>query len=169
MQDDSPASVPKLTWDTVLEKFHKLIRFAARQQVNSHATENSVDAEDLYQEGLIKLYDCWQKWCVNPENNKDMDEFAPIFKVSLFRRMRQFTSSKPVDIDLEGIEEWVGDSSVEDPVERLYMEHGLSHLMDMLQSDTARSLLQELIEPSERTLFEAHGIVTGKQIGRAHV
>ena len=163
MQVSIPTGI-KLTWEQVVEQFDRLIKFAARQQIENRPTDSLVTVEDLYQEGLIKLYDCWKKWCVDPANNKDMDEFGPIFRVSLFRHMKKYSTSKPMSIDLMDVAESVGDPNVEDTVEKMYRQHGLEHLHDMLRSDTAKALLGELIEPSCATLFHMQADIRRKEM-----
>lgn len=145
----------KLTWEVVLKQFENLIKFAASQQVRKSGTDGSYSAEDLYQEGMIKLYDCWCKWCVDPEKNKDMDEFAPIFRKSLFRAVQRTSAKQPECIDLEDtvMESITADASADDTIERMYREKGISYLKEMLSS-VARDLLQELVEPSPNTLFQ---------------
>lgn len=146
----------KLTWEAVVTKFENLIKFAAAQQVRKTGTDGTYGADDLYQEGMIKLYDCWVKWCVDPEKNKDMDEFGAIFKKSLFRAVQKVSSKQPECIDLEDavMENITADMNVDDTVERMYREKGMAHLKDMLTSPVAKELLQELIEPSNATLYE---------------
>lgn len=142
----------KLTWEMVVSQFESLIKFAARQQVENRGTDNSISAEDLYQEGMIKLHQCWQKWCV--EQGKDMDEFGPIFRTSLFRRVRQVGGKRAMHIDLEDASNTLEDTSTEDPVERMYVEHGINHLKSILSSEISRNLLEDMIQPSARTLYE---------------
>lgn len=156
----------KLSWDRVVSQFDNLIKFAARQQVENHPTDNLVSAEDLYQEGMIKLFDCWKKWCVNPDNNKDMDEFGPIFRTSLFRHMRKHTTHKPMEVALDDpdLTDTIGDASAEDAVERMYRDHGLMHLREMLSSATSKALLDELIQPSVATLFHMYADMKRKEM-----
>ena len=146
----------KLTWEMVVEQFENLIKFAAKQQVENYGVDSMMSAEDLYQEGMIKLYDCWRIWCLG--KNKDIDEFGPIFRKSLFRAMKKGTAKKAVFIDLEGedttLENMLKDESAEDTIERMYREYGIKHLREMLSSDIAKGLLDELVEPSPRTLYE---------------
>lgn len=155
----------KLTWDIVVKQFENLIKYAAAQQVRNSSTDAVSSAEDLYQEGMIKLYDCWLKWCVNPENNKDMDEFGAIFKKSLFRVVKR-TNKHQECIDLEDsvMENMTADTNVEDTVERMYREKGMSHLSEMLTSKVAKGLLQELIEPSPATLFQVWADLKRKEM-----
>lgn len=154
----------KLSWDRVVKQFENLVKYAARQQIETRPTDQLMSVEDLYQEGMIKLYDCWMKWCVDPCKNKDIDEFKPIFTTSLFRHMRKYCTNKAELIDLDEIEEFIGDTNVEDTVERMYREHGLTHLSEILTCSVAKKLLEELIEPSTRTLYEVLADIKRKQM-----
>ena len=152
----------KLSWEEVLEKFHRLIKFAAKQQVlNSNNMDGMISAEDLYQEGMIKLYDCWKIWCLG--KNKDMDEFAPIFKTSLFRCVQKgSTKKKPMFVDIDDPATVIRHDDV-DSVEKLYKEESIKKLMDTL-SDVGKSILRELISPSEKTLFEVWADIERKKM-----
>jgi hypothetical protein len=147
----------KLSWDAVLLQFENLIKFAARQQVENHATDSMMSAEDIYQEGMIKLYDCWKIWCIG--KNKDMDEFGAIFKKSLWRQVAKSsktTASKPLCVDLEDavLENMTTGETAEEAIEHMYVAKGIEHLRDILSSSVSKSLLDELASPSERTLYE---------------
>lgn len=158
-----------LTWDAVLEQFDNLIKFAAKQQVQNYHTDNMISVEDLYQEGIIKLYDCWQKWCVG--QNKDMDEFGAIFRKSLFRAVKSKastpTSNNAILIDLESTANMLQDESQEDVIERMYRENGISHLSTMLSSDIAVRILGELAEPSPATLYEVWADIKRKEMRKS--
>jgi hypothetical protein len=144
----------KLTWDVVVEQFNRLIKFAAKQQVQNNTTDTMVSAEDLYQEGMIKLYDCWKIWCV--DKNKDMDEFGPIFRKSLFRQVRaKGKSTRFAFIDLEDAVMLLEDENGEDVVQNMYIENGIKHLKSMLHSESAKMIIDELVSPSPRTIYEA--------------
>lgn len=144
----------KITWDDALGQFDNLIKFAARQQVENRGSDNSVSAEDLYQEGLVKLWECHQKWCV--ERNKDMDEFGPIFRKSLFRKVKQTRrASGKGNVDLDDVAPFIQDPNTQDVVHTMHIKESLSNLAGMLSSDISRMVLQELIDPSARTIYEA--------------
>lgn len=148
----------KLSWETVVAKFDNLIKFAAKQQASKSSLDSMICVEDLYQEGMIKLYDCWNIWCVG--KNKDMDEFAPIFKTSLFRALiseSKVSASTSICIDLEddSMENmFVSEGLTDDIVEQMYLSEGIQHLRDILECDISKSLLDELANPSDRTLYE---------------
>lgn len=148
----------KLSWDKVFAQFDNLIKFAAKQQAERCTLDSMICVEDLYQAGVVKLYDCWNKWCVG--HNKDMDEFAPIFKKSLYRAIAdeskpKATSSACINLEDESMENmFISDSTTDDIVEEIYLEEGIRHLREMLTCEISRSLLDELVNPSERTLFE---------------
>jgi hypothetical protein len=144
----------KITWEQAVDQFDNLIKFAARQQIENNTVDSAVSAEDLYQEGMIKLYDCWVKWCV--ERGKDMDEFGPIFRKSLFRKVKQCGKRQKSMVDIDAAANILEDTNSEDTVERMHREEGLDTLKGILSNDIAKQLLAELIQPSARTLFEAH-------------
>lgn len=174
MENSSRSSfTPKLSWDVVLTQFDRLIKFASGQQVQKNYLDTMMCSEDLYQEGLIKLYDCWMKWCNNPDTNKDMDEFGAIFKKSLFRAVRKGSGRKkdytgaPVEfVDLEGsvLENLIMDETTEDAVERMAREKSIENLMEMLGSETSKKILAEIMEPSNNTLYEVWADVARKKM-----
>jgi len=152
----------KLTWDAVVKQFTDLCKFAAKQRVTSgNHTDSMTSAEDLYQEGMIKLYECWEIWCV--DKNKDMDEFGPIFRKSLFRVMKKDKSVKPNFVDIEDTANSLKDESAIDTVDRMYQEEGLEKLAESL-SPIARRLLAELEEPSANTLFQVWADIERKKM-----
>lgn len=154
----------KLTWETVLTKFQDLIKFAARQQLRNRSVDPSVSFEDLNQEGMIKLHECWSIWCVDPVRNKDMDEFGPIFRTSLFRRMKQVGGRKIVHTDIEDAANTIEDTNSVDVIEQMSRNISMQILRDALYSDISRNLLQELIQPSNRTLFEVWADIKRKEM-----
>lgn len=155
----------KLSWETVLAKFDNLIKFAAKQQVNKKVMDKAISADDLYQEGLIKLYDCWKIWCAS-DHNKDMDEFEPIFKKSLFREVSKKSTSKVICIDLEEsmIDEIPSASTAEETLENMLLSEGIKQLEELLTSDTAVQLLHELAEPSAYTLYQVWADLKRKEM-----
>lgn len=172
LEKDTPEL--KLTWEAVVEQFESLIKFAAKQQIDNYGADLILSAEDLYQEGMIKLYDCWLIWCVDLTRNKDMDEFAPIFKTSLFRVMRnkgKKPSSKSGDktvtaifVDIDDVGNSIKDDNADDTVERMYQVEGIEKLKDMLTNDISVRLLEELADPSPRTLFEVWADIKRKEM-----
>jgi hypothetical protein len=170
--------VPKLSWDAVLQQFDNLIKHVAKQQVmNNERNDGMVSAEDIYQEGLMKLYDCWNIWCVDPQHDKDMDEFGAIFKKSLYRvasKKGTPTKVRSLTVDLVGEDGEDGiynikDGNTEDVVERMYREYGVQHLMDILTSDVAKRLLAELIEPSLETLWHVQADIKRKEMIKSQI
>jgi len=166
---------PKLSWEAVLAQFDNLIKHAAGQRVAETTVDSMISAEDLYQEGMIKLYDCWNIWCNDPTVDKDMDEFAPIFKKSLFRvtkkkGVNRDKQGKQVIVDLEedGLSN-IQDPNVEDVVERMYRDYGIQHLIDILTSDTAKRVLSELMEPSHDTLYQVWADIARKKMVKSQI
>ncbi|MMZ43639.1 hypothetical protein D1872_52040 [compost metagenome] len=152
---------PKLSWDAVVAQFENLITFAARQQVESRRVDSMLSFDDLCQEGMIKLYQCWEKWCVG--HNKDMDEFGPIFRKALFRRVRQCGNKYNPTSDVEDLAERIKDENCEDVVERMYREDSLDRLQSMLSSELSKKIVCELIKPSPATLWEVWADIKRKE------
>lgn len=144
----------KITWEQAVEQFEKLVRFAARQQVENSTVDTAISVDDLIQEGMIKLYDCWNKWCV--ERGKDMDEFGPIFRKSLFRKVKQSGKRRKPMVDIDSAVNILEDTNSENTVDSMYLKDWLGELRVSLSSEIAKQVLDELIQPSTRTLFEAH-------------
>ncbi|WIT26458.1 hypothetical protein [Bacillus phage SPO1L4] len=147
----------KLTWEDVYEQFKNLIKFAARQQMENHGADTMMSRQDLEQEGLLKLYDCWEKWCF--KENKDMDEFGPIFRKSLFRKVKQSGGTGKalgfvaIDDEDNPLENMLKDENTVDVVEKMHFSEGLKKLKDTLESDISKSLLEEIINPSDQTIY----------------
>lgn len=136
-----------LTWNDVLEQFENLVKFASK---NVYLTRSSVDTavsvEDLFQIGMVKLYDCWERY-----NHLSMEEFKFVFSKTLFRAIRRGAKpSQTIDVELAVEQESVTESYEES----LDFQECLKHLKSTLDSPIAIAILQELIEPSPRTLWE---------------
>lgn len=145
---------PKVSWEQAFEQFHRLVHYAANTHKRDGIVDTAVCADDLYQEGIIKLYDCWREWCV--DKGKDMDEFAPIFRTSLWRAVKRGGGRQNNYLDIDKATDKAIDTSSrpEDSIDRLDLEEKLTVLHQHL-SQNARLLLNEIMEPSIRTLFEA--------------
>ncbi|MNS96920.1 hypothetical protein D3C72_1312380 [compost metagenome] len=152
---EQQAVQPKLSWDDVWEQFENLIYFAANQQISNRGVDPMNSYDDLVQEGIIKLHECWEIWCVNPANNKDMDEFGPIFRKSLFRKIKQSAGRPKGEMDLDDAAPFVEDVNMrtDSIIDALDHSENMQRLMSSL-SPTAQLILQELAQPSERTLLE---------------
>lgn len=150
-----------LTWDEVKDKFENLVKFAAKNTyLSRNHVDNAVSVEDLYQIGMTKLYDCWVRY-----NNLSIDEFKQVFTTTLFRAVRR--GAKPViTLDLEtAITE--AENHTEETLETMYFREGFKQLQEMLTSPIAVAILQELIEPSPRTLWEVWADKARKEMLKA--
>jgi len=152
-----------VTWEQAIDQFQYLIKFAAGQRYRN-GTDRMLSAEDLYQEGMIKLYTCWTKWCKDPARNKTMEEFGPIFRKALFRKMNQTHRRTPTCVDVEDASNTIEDPNAEDVVQNMYLEAGINHIIDMLTNETAKSIVRELYKPSERTLYEVWADIRRKEM-----
>ena len=154
-----PIMVQRLPWDEVYEKFVALIKFAAGSVYNQFKT---VDSEDLFQEGQLVLYRCWTLY-----GDKDWEQFAPIFKASLWRKLRELSGKRhhyTVDLDTlteNGAEPGYDvdfDSSIDD-------EEKLTRLAESLRDNpVALTILREFLNPSARTLWEGEMEIARKNM-----
>ena len=138
-----------LSQEEVFKKFENLVKYAAKQvSTSSNMSYCSMDVQDLYQEGMLLLYKCWLNY-----QDKPIEEFKALFSASLFRGLKKKVS-KPsfITVDLEEVYDLgYNETTLED----MYMEFGMKSLADLLKDDhIALAILHELIEPSERTMWE---------------
>lgn len=162
MVQRSPILIERLPWDEVYEKFVSLIKFAAGSVYNQFRT---VEAEDLFQEGQLVLYRCWTLY-----GDKGWSEFSPIFKASLWRKLREISGRKQhytVDFDTlieEGNEPGYDvdfDTDIDD-------EEKLTRLAESLRDNpVALTILREFLNPSERTLWEGKMEIARKEMLRS--
>lgn len=138
-----------LTWDEVFVQFENLVKYAAGNVYREKAgvgVDSAVGADDLFQIGMIKLFECWQKYQHLP-----MEEFKAIFSTSLFRAVRRGAKNAP-NFSLE--EALVGEGSEDTYIKEIHFKDGLEHLMNGLDSPIAVAILQELIDPSPATIWQ---------------
>lgn len=139
----------QLQWDDVYSKLVNLIKYAARNVALEYNTGAAVTAEDLFQEGQIVLYQCYEKYMYKP-----YEEFATLFRTSLWRKLRDIAKRKRFQlVDLEDAYDL---GYTEDVVEDLYNEYRLQQVAEMLESTPiALTIFKEFVNPSQRTLWEA--------------
>ena len=139
----------ELQWDDIYTSLVNYIKFAAKQ-VSSQSNNSTLhSAEDLFQEGQLLLYHCF-----NLYKHKDVNEFKALFKSSLWRRLRDLGGRKAhIQVDIEdAFDVGYTDSVVED----LYNEQKLQQVADMLASSPiALTIFKEFVNSSKRTLWEA--------------
>lgn len=146
-------------FNEVRDKIDNYIKFAAGKTASSQLSlSNHISAEDLYQEGNMLLLKCFEKY-----KHKGQEELLTIFKTSLWRHLRQIVN-KPSHTVVD-IEEAYDLGYTEDVVEKMFVECGLEHLEEMLKHDEiAQAILRELIQPSEKTIWEAHMDIARKKM-----
>jgi hypothetical protein len=151
----------RITWDAAVKQFKDLVHYMAWQRYRT-GIDKMLSPDDLFQEGMIKLYDCWTIWCMG--KNKDMDEFGPIFRISLQREMKGIDRKKLPTVDIEDTENSIADSKQIDVADKLYIKESLQILYNSLQNSNAKNLLRELVEPSDRTIFEVWADIKRKEM-----
>lgn len=133
-----------LDWDKVYGQFDNYIKYAAKQ-VSTTSTSVIASAEDLYQEGLLLLWKCFEQY-----KYKDFTEFCYIFKASIWRQLRGL--GRKFEFNVIDIEEAYDVGYSEDMLEEIYDEYRMKQVMDMLKdSPVAVTILTELLTPSNGT------------------
>lgn len=148
----------ELDWDTVYSNLVNYIKFASKQVAEQYQTGVVNSAEDLFQEGQLLLYHCYNLYKYKPLN-----QFNALFKASLWRKLRGLGAKKEflvVDIT-EAYDLGYSETVVDD----MYEEYKLQQVVEILSADDiAITILKEMITPSERTLWEAKMDVARKQM-----
>lgn len=140
---------PNMTWDIQYTKLDNYIKHVAKQVV-SGLPSAMMSAEDLYQEGLILLYRCFEKYKLKPEN-----EFQALFKTSCWRLLRgkcyKKKEFKTVDLD-EVYDVGLKDTSFNE----MYDGIKLQQVKDALAgNELALKILEESVSPSKESLWQA--------------
>src|SRR5690606_15417498 len=144
----SEMSNDMLTWEEVREHFENLVKYAAGNTYRMRSSvDNAIGADDLYQIGMLKLYECWERYSHLP-----IEEFKAIFTTSLFRAVKRGAKTS-MELDLD--EALVGEEGYEDDyIDKLHFKDCLEQLKHSLESPIAVAILSELIQPSPRTIWE---------------
>lgn len=147
-----------LDWDEQLSKFDNYIKFASKQVVSNMTSSCFYGADDLYQEGLLLLWQCFERY-----QSKGEEEFQYLFKSSLWRLLRSKANKSSVDsVDIEEVFD-IGYS--EDSLEEMYEEYRMKQVQDLLVGNpTAISILNELLNPSKVTVEECDKDMARKEM-----
>ena len=141
---------PEMTWDIQYSKLNNYIKYVAGQ-VASSLPSAMMSSEDLYQEGLILLYNCFEKYKLKNEK-----EFHALFKSSCWRLLRGFCYKKKEfsTVDLDEVFDIGYDNN---QISKIYEEYRIQQVIDMLKCNTyALQIFKELLYPSQRTLWEVN-------------
>ena len=148
-----------LDWEEQFKKFDNYIKFASKQVI-SGLSYCFYEAEDLYQEGLLLLWQCFERYQYKSET-----EFQYLFKSSLWRLLRDKVGKpnlETTDID-EVYDAEVGYS--ESHIENMYEEYRMKQVYDLLMGNpTAISILNEILNPSEVTVEECDKDMARKEM-----
>lgn len=149
-----------LDWDEQHKKFDNYIKFAAKQVV-SNLSYCFHGADDLYQEGLLLLWQCFERYQYKSER-----EFQYLFKSSLWRLLRDKVGKpnlETTDIDEVYDAEEIGYS--ENCLEDMFEEYRMKQVYDLLVGNpTAISILNEILNPSKVTVEECDKDMARKEM-----
>lgn len=154
----NPISIGEpLDWNTVYNNLVNYVKFAAKQVASQYNTGVMNSAEDLFQEGQLLLYNCFERYKFKPVN-----EFNALFKASLWRKLRGIGAEK--DFITVDITEAYDIGYSEEVVSDMFEEYKLQHVVELLShNEIALTILKEYINPSARVLWEAQMDVARKQ------
>ena len=163
-QEESRLRVPIQTankWEDVYNKYIKYIRYAASHTFSDNCT---MSHEDLFQEGQIVLYRCYITYSDRPDA-----EFGKLFKSSLWRELRKLANRSTVPtVDIESVMDIDLTGYTEDIDESIYDSCYIDQVRQLIAgSDIAVQIFNEIINPSENTLFEAEMDVARRETLRA--
>ena len=140
---------PDMNWDTQYNKLNNYVKFVAGQVV-SGLPSAMMSSEDLYQEGLILLYTCFEKYKLKTES-----EFHAIFKASCWRLLKGFCYKKK-EFQTVDLEEVFDIGFNDDSISELYEEYKIQQVIDLIQGNpNAINILNEILNPSYKTVWEA--------------
>lgn len=145
-------------WELVKEEFLPIIKRASYQAYrNQMYKELYYDADDLIQIALIKLEECYEKY-----SDKPMDEFKSLTYVSIKRELWNNCKS---DTHVFPLEESHSNKAVTLSVnaEDFEINDKIQKLVSMLKRETAKLVLKELLNPSEKTINIAKADIEEKQ------
>lgn len=152
---------PENKWDTVYNKYIRYIRYAANNTFSDNCT---MSHEDLFQEGQIVLYRCYLQY-----SDRTDSEFGKLFKSSLWRELRKLANRTTVaTVDIESVMNIDLTGYTEDIDESIYDSCYIDQVRQLIAgSDIAIEIFNELINPSEDTLFEAEMDVARRETLRS--
>lgn len=147
----------ELNWEELYKSLVNYIKFASKQ-VYEQSSNCLMSAEDLFQEGQLLLYNCYLMY-----KYKSLDEFNALFKSSLWRKLRVLANKKEfIQVDITDAYD-IG--YTKDVTEGIFEEYKLQQAVELLEgNDIAITILREMINPSERTLWECRMDQARKQM-----
>ena len=140
-----------LSWNQVYSKYENFVKYKRTEFMKSNYGLTEQDSEDLIQEGLLILYNCYQKY-----KHLDEEQFHALVTTSIKNAMLAYVKKRNVvteyDATLEDNEYKLGQ-------EQEIKEYGLDAdlvedlriLSEHLKSPLAKAVLLEMINPSPRT------------------
>lgn len=148
-----PIRAPRLTWEEVYDEYVKLIHYASHNTLGQYrnwpaVSSGRISEEDLFQEGQLLLYKCWERY-----NKKTVEEFGYVFKASLWRHLRDVCGKKEIyTCDISEAYELGYDQEVE---EQMFEQFQLQQIAELLKGHPiALTILKEFLNPSKRTVWE---------------
>lgn len=150
MENEKRESVTdsRLNWEDQYKKLNNYIKYVAAA-VAPGLKSSSLGADDLYQEGLILLYNCYEKYSAKPE-----PEFQSLFKSSLWRKLKGMCYKKKEFVTVDVDE--VFNLGTCETLDVLYERNRVSEVKDLIRkSPDALRIFEQFLQPSKEVVFEA--------------
>lgn len=147
-----------LNWDDVFAQYDNYVKFAAKQISEQNPGRMLTSAEDMYQDGLVLLWKCYEQYKYKP-----MSEFGYIFKASVWRLLRGIAAKiEPATDDLDT----AFDVGVEDDTwDEMWEEYRIKQVIELLEGyPVAIQLLKEFISHSPGSLKECEQDMARKEM-----
>lgn len=154
-----------LNWDFLYEKYNSLIWWGVRKVWNQRNAKKlpldlSINDDDLYQEGMLLLIKCLDKY-----KELTMNNFTPVLIKSLFRHLNKKIHCSSPTVDLTDYQD---DLFTNEEFDIIFLEYGMGQIRELLcnsndmTSMVASAILEELVTPSDRTIWEVQMDVARK-------
>lgn len=136
----------EFTWETVENDFIRLVKASSyRTYKNQTYVDPSISYDDLFQIGMLKLFDCYTKY-----NHLPYDEFKKIFKTSLQREIKyNCRSSKNIDEYDNMLLVTAAKPLYEDTK---HLDKKVKEIEKRLRYKDSPKVFKEMLNPSEKTL-----------------
>lgn len=161
-----PIHLDLLKWDDVYKVLNNYIKYASNQ-VACTATSRYSISEDLYQEGLLLLYQLWEQY-----KYLSLSDFLAVSKASIWRKLRK-TAWKPglqfLEEDSEGDDSPSSSivdliSSSDDSFSTVYEHYKEQEVLQRLEDNlVAKKIFLELLCPSQETLWQQQMDIARKE------
>lgn len=137
----------ELKWENVVKQYENMIKYASRVTYQKKLNvDASITPDDLYQVGMLKLYDCFMRY-----GDKNDEEFGKLTKTAIYHELN-YVCKESRTYALENKEGEEIDVPVETDFDKKETHALLESIEKQLKRETSKQVLKELINPSRKTI-----------------